>query len=97
MNTSPSQMQALFEGKEKEAIKYLNKHHLVAIIIFILAIVSAGLWGEAIIKLSTKIYGVKTEDLKLWQMTLTATIFTLASYIFIIYVIKLPITVAFSL
>jgi uncharacterized BrkB/YihY/UPF0761 family membrane protein len=97
MNPSSSQIQALLEGKEKEAIKYLNKHHAIAIIIFVLAIVTAGLWGEVIIKLSTKIYGVKAEDLELWQMTLTATIFTMVSYILIIYVIKLPITVAFSL
>lgn len=97
MNASPSQTQALFEGKENEAIKFLNKHHAIAVLIFILAIVSAGLWGEAIIELSAKIYGVKKENLNLLQMTLTATIFTIASYILIIYVIKLPITVAFSL
>lgn len=46
MNVSRSQLQALLEGKEDEAIKFLNKNHLIAIIIFVLAIVSAGLWGK---------------------------------------------------
>lgn len=97
MNQSSSQIQALYEGKEEEAIKFLNKNHLIAIIIFILAFVTATLWGEVIISLSAKIYGVKKNDLKLWQMGLTATIFTAMSYIIIIYVAKLPITVALSL
>lgn len=97
MSENARQLEAIFEGKEEETIKFLSKHHFFAIIIFIFAIVTANLWGEVVINISTKIYGVKREDLKLWQMILTATVFTLVAYIIIIYIIKVPITSAFSL
>lgn len=97
MNASSSQIQARFEGKQEEAVKFLSKHRIIALVVFILAIVSAGLWGEVVSNLSAKIYGVKKEELELWQITLTAIIFTIITYILIVHVIKVPITAAFSL
>lgn len=96
MNPSAQQIEARTIGSQNKTVAFLSNHHLIALIIFILAIVTANIWAEAIIKLVADIFGVRREDLKLWMWLLFAIIFTIIAYIIIVHIIRVPLTAAFT-
>ncbi len=64
--------------------------------VFILAIVAASLWSEVVVSAAAKIFKVNRENLTFWMWIITALIFSILAYIIIRFIIKVPITAAFS-
>ena len=87
-------------GDEKRTIAYLNRHNLVAIVIFTLILVSGFLWAEVVGSfLSYYVFQVDdcTHKMKPWQWLVSAIVFTIFTYIIIHRVFRVPITAAYSL
>lgn len=86
--------EALTTGTQNSTVIFLNSHHLIAMTIFIVAIMSANLWTYALIE------GVDfvsdRGNTRFIKSLVMATIFTFFSYFLIVYVFKVPITAAFS-
>ena len=94
---SKRQYEAREFGVSRETVKYLNRHPLIAIISFTLIIISGLLWSEFIFSLIFNIFGVPRERMKVWVWFVMATVITFIVYILIKYIIKVPITAAYSL
>lgn len=84
-------------GTENSTIMFLTKNHLVAMLIFIIAIISANLWSETIIIGVTKAFNVKKEDIGFSKWVLVALSFSFMAYFIIVHIFKVPITAAFGL
>jgi hypothetical protein len=97
MDLSSRQLEAQLEGQQTQTLRFLNQHHLLAIVIFILIIVSAELWAWTIVTVAAKIFGVSISEMKIWMWVLFAFIFTLCTYIIVRYIVKIPLTSAFGL
>lgn len=97
MNPGLRQVEARTRGTEKGTISFLTNNHMIAITIFILAIMSANIWTETLVKGIAKIFNVKQEELDFVKWLIFASIFTLFTYFVIVYIFKVPITAAFGL
>ncbi len=96
MNPSQQQVEARTSGTQESTVRFLANHHLIAILVFALAIVTANLWAEVVISGYCRITNKKREDLDFVRWIILAAVFTLFAYIMIVYVFKMPITAAFT-
>jgi len=96
MNASQQQIQARTQGTQEATVIFLTNNHIIAIIIFVAAIITANLWTEVVINIATKIFNTSFEDFSLANWIILALVFTLIAYFCIVYVFKIPITAAFS-
>lgn len=95
---SPRQMEARVTGEQRETVKYLNRNPLIGIIVFSLAIVGGLIWGQLIIDtVSTYIFKTTLNNMKPRQWLIFAVVYTIIMYILLRYVIRVPLTSAFSL
>jgi len=97
MNPSKRQLEARIKGTEKSTIRFLTNNHLVAIIIFVAAIIIANLWTQVVISAATNFFNIRQNEISFVGWIIIAAIFTLLAYFFIVHVFKIPITSAFSL
>ena len=93
---SERQVEARSEGEQKETVKYLNRNHIQAMLIFMLILVSAGLLTELVISISIYLFGVKRDQLTIWMWTIISGVFLLITYVIIRYIVKVPLTSAFG-
>ena len=96
LSLSERQLEARHLGEQDETVKFLNQYHLIAIIIFIIILISTGLWSELIISLTAKLFRVSRNDMTPMMWFSSALVFTIITYIIIRYIVKVPITAAFS-
>ena len=90
--------EASVKGTEKTTVSFLNRYPMVAIIVFILAIISATTWGEALLVfVSEYIFHVPRGELRAWMLALTALTITLLTWVIARYIFRLPVTAVFSL
>jgi uncharacterized MAPEG superfamily protein len=93
---SERQVEARTTGEQKKSVEFLNQNHFLAIMVFVVAIITANLWTETTVSLIAVIFGVNREQIKIWMWLISAIIFTLIAYVIIRYIIKVPLTAAFS-
>ncbi|XWV26732.1 putative orfan [Tupanvirus soda lake] len=96
MEPSQQQYEARTKGSQESTVRFLTGHHLIAIIVFVMAIVTANLWTEVIISATATIFGVRREEISFIKWLSLTLLFTLFAYFVIVYIFKIPITAAFS-
>lgn len=97
MEPSPEQLEARTEGTEKNAVRYMNRHHFLAILVFVLAIITGTLWYGVVVKFTSLLLRKSQDQFNLLNWILLAVIFSIIAYIIIRFVVKIPITSAFAL
>jgi hypothetical protein len=89
-------LEARMQGTQESTVRYLTNHHLVAIIVFICAIIAANLWADVIVTAFATVLNVERDKIGFLRSFLLALVFTFITYVLIVYVFKVPITAAFS-
>jgi hypothetical protein len=96
MNASKQQLEARTVGTQESTVRFLTSNHLIAIIVFVVAIMTANLWTEVVISAVTNLFNVKRDEIGFIKWLIIAFVFTVVAYFIIVYVFRVPITAAFS-
>lgn len=92
------QLEAEQIGKQKSTLKYLNHHPLITIIIFTLVVASGMIWSEVIVAVLSKyVFNTQKEKLEPWMWIIIGISITGFIYLIIRYVVRIPVTAAYSL
>lgn len=83
-------------GSNKEAIKYLQSHEIAAVIIFSLAVIISGLWFE-VFRHFVKEVAFRNKKVTWKEWFVVALLASIAIFVIIKYVFKVPVTVAWAM
>ena len=96
---SEAQAETRATGEQRAAVRWLNRHSAAAVVFFLLMIVAGGFWIRAITNLSERLFSStdrRLDDVPLATWFAIAVVWTVAAYLAILYLFRLPITAAFT-
>lgn len=90
--------EALENGHTRRVRSYLERHHVITMMMFTLIFVGASLWSESVSIIVTKhIFRVRNGEEMTWdKWVVSALLWTVMSYFIIRRVFRLPLTAAYS-